>query len=216
MANPIPLVGGGKIIPTREDLERLPWQFFAQGKRGRGAGLDSFTAGGFLDEFNYAQMGFENLLKAADDLTDGTYWTTDGVTATEPSAGIFRLTKTAAADKYIAQVMTNWFPAWAGTVSIVVSVQSDDLTAMSVALLVDGADAVDSAEVISGNANVAVASSIANITSIRRFAAVGWRTKYEITSGAPCPRLARDRSGSSHGRHEICGRIRGSPVPRPP
>ena len=133
-----------------------------------GGGIEKFTGGdnAFLDEFDYFQLDRENLLKAADDLTNGSYWTTDGVTPTEPSTGIFRLTKTAAADKYIAQIMTNWFPKWAGYVSVVVSVQSDDLTAMSVALLDDGADAVTSAEVISGNANVAVASSIANITSI--------------------------------------------------
>ena len=129
-------------------------------------GIGDFTEGGFLDEFDYPQLSAENLLKAPDDLTNGSYWTLDGVTPTEPSTGIFRLTKTAVVDKYIAQVMTNWFPAWAGYVSIVVSVQSDDLTAMSVALLDDGADAVTSAEVISGNANVAVAASIANITSI--------------------------------------------------
>lgn len=34
----LPLSGGKKILPSREDLERLPFSFFGQGKRGRGAG----------------------------------------------------------------------------------------------------------------------------------------------------------------------------------
>jgi len=33
----IPLSGGGKILPGREDLEVMPFSFFSQGKRGRGA-----------------------------------------------------------------------------------------------------------------------------------------------------------------------------------
>ncbi len=112
------------------------------------------------------QVEAENLLKSPDDLTDGAYWTEDGVTVTEPTNAIFRLTKTAAADKSLVQTMTNWFLDWAGEVSRIFWVKSDDLTALSVTMVADGADAVTSAEVISGNANVAVVASIANITSI--------------------------------------------------
>ena len=35
MGSRLPLSGGSKMIPTREDLERLPWSFFAQSRRGR-------------------------------------------------------------------------------------------------------------------------------------------------------------------------------------
>jgi hypothetical protein len=35
-SNPIPLTGGRKIFPAREDLEVRSWNFFAQGLRGRG------------------------------------------------------------------------------------------------------------------------------------------------------------------------------------
>lgn len=38
MGNPIPLSGGRKMLPTREELERVGFQFFAAGKHRRGTG----------------------------------------------------------------------------------------------------------------------------------------------------------------------------------
>lgn len=72
---PLPLTGGSKMLPRREDLERMPFSFFAQGKRGRGGAPTWAVSGTIVDSGATPVSGvLVTLTGDADDThtTDGT------------------------------------------------------------------------------------------------------------------------------------------------
>jgi hypothetical protein len=114
--------------------------------------------GGFASEgFDCPEIQAENLLKSPDDLTDGAYWGTTDVTVTEPSTGVFRLTKdVGAAWKNISQAGTNWYPAWLGTYSFIFEVRAGTLDNAQFYVDRDSAGVVDSITKISGTGTVSI------------------------------------------------------------
>jgi hypothetical protein len=115
------------------------------------------------DNFRYG--GPTNSLKYPDDLTEGSVWGASGVTATEPSTGVFRLTKGAAAFQYIVQNMGNWFPSWGATYSFVCEMKAGSLDRCYVDMSVDTAGTNNDSEVISGNASIATNRLVSDLDS---------------------------------------------------
>jgi hypothetical protein len=153
-----------------------------------GAPYEQFaTADG--DPAKLPQIDTENYLKAADALDNGSYWAYDDVTVTEPSTGIFRLTKTAAGGyQDISQVMTNWFPPSAGRISVYFEARSGTLNALNASLRFNGSSSVDEVEIVSGNATVDISGDQLRTldldgswTKFRASATVkGWSTSVEL------------------------------------
>ena len=129
-----------------------------------GGGIEKFTGGdnAFLDEFNYPQIDRENLLKAPDDLTNTTYWSNvTNLTITDQGDGVSRLDKTGggAHGSYVHHHMLNWFPGWAGEVSVVLEVRAGTINEIDLTIVDDGGNALDAVEKISGSGSAALVGS---------------------------------------------------------
>ena len=152
-------------------------------------GLSRFTRGDefFLDEFNYRQLDRENLLKGPDDLTSA-YWT-DGasLTTTDEGNGVFRMTKGAAAHQRLTQDMTDWFPKWAGEVSLIFEIRAGTLSNCNVSLYHSSAHQTMTGEKISGAGTFTIGGIYAEITGLdsnwSKFrvsaSAKAWATSFE-------------------------------------
>ncbi len=129
-----------------------------------GGGIEKFTGGdnAFLDEFDYPQLDRENLLKAPDDLTNTTYWSNvTNLTITDQGDGVSRLDKTGggAHGSYVHHHMLNWFPGWAGEVSVVLEVRAGTINEIDLTIVDDGGNALDAVEKISGSGSAALVGS---------------------------------------------------------
>ena len=103
------------------------------------------------DPSQLQQIDAENLLKAADDLTDGTYWAKSNITVTDDGDGVFDLMETAGTSA-VRQYLTNWMPRWAARVSLYIEVLAGSLDTGIIYLQQNATGVVDEVEIISGPA----------------------------------------------------------------
>lgn len=118
------------------------------------------------DPLRLPQIDAENLLKAADDLTNVSYWDpATNVTVADQGSGVFRITKSAATGRYLRQQITNWVPPWAATMSIYLELRAVTLDTADLSIYV-GAHKITDAEVVSGTGSVAVTSDRALVSNL--------------------------------------------------
>jgi hypothetical protein len=111
----------------------------------------------------------EQLLKAADDLTNESYWQRTNATVTEPSSGEFLVSVTASgAFASVQQDLINWFPAWPKTVSLIIGVKAGTSTKATLSLYgtAGGHLLIADVEKLSGPATAAVVSSRVELTGL--------------------------------------------------
>jgi len=153
-----------------------------------GPGIEKYAT--FLDEFDYDQIGSENLLKAADDWTNTSYWTHNNCTVTDEGSGKFKV-ESGGASSWCWQYLNNWFPEWAGRISYVVEVLKGTEDSTSVGLKIDGAYQAGDAEVLSGPGSIGGGGvqDVSNLsttewTKIRIGGdAKGWATEIRVVNG---------------------------------
>jgi hypothetical protein len=111
----------------------------------------------------------EQLLKAADDLTNDSYWQRTNATVTEPSSGEFLVSVTApGAFASVQQDLINWFPAWSKTVSLIIGVKAGTSTKATFSLYgtAGGNLLIAGVEKLSGPATAAVVDDRVELTGL--------------------------------------------------
>jgi hypothetical protein len=111
----------------------------------------------------------EQLLKAADDLTNESYWQRTNATVTEPSSGEFLVSVTASgAFASVQQDLINWFPAWSKTVSLIIGVKAGTSTKATFSLYgtAGGNLLIAGVEKLSGPATAAVVDDRVELTGL--------------------------------------------------
>ncbi len=109
----------------------------------------------------------EQLLKAADDLTDDTYWTVNvGSTVVDQGGGEFLYTKDAQTWRSLYEDMQNWIPAWAGTIGYIFELKAGTLDTAVATVVVDGSNAATSTAVLSGPGSAVHSTDVVNISNL--------------------------------------------------
>jgi hypothetical protein len=102
----------------------------------------------------------EQLLKAADDLTNSSHWTKQNVAVADQGDGWFKVTAAGAGYDSLIHIFTNWGPEWARTYSVFLKVKAGNYDELTIGIYESGGanNKISDVEIISGPGTVSVQS----------------------------------------------------------